>query len=179
VTDHDLLLAQHQCDVVGRRRVETGPIEEKMNKRLLLSISAVLAGSILAASAARRGSTLVGTWQGTYHSMPRRLLPDGSYPEVINSFTLTVRKEGETLVGRFEPNGPGIAPTQEIRSYGRFGSRDCFDISEGDGVDMRWCVVVRGNRLTGVWNMGPEGGPFTGNGVGVRFFEVSAVRVKK
>jgi len=39
---------------------------------------------------------------------------------------------------------------------------------------MRWRVVVHGNRLTGVWDRGPEGGPpLEGLGPGARLFKIN------
>jgi hypothetical protein len=58
-----------------------------------------------------------------------------------------------------------------------FGARAYFDV-DTDGEDMRWCVLVRGNRFTGSWSSGPEGGPVLGGaGAGARFYKITGQRV--
>jgi hypothetical protein len=143
------------------------------------SATTVLLSLLLCTAPSRSASVLTGTWRGTYNSMPAQLLPDGSYPERVNGFQLNLRVVNGAVLGRFEPIGAGIAPAQDIRNYAQVGSRHCFDITAADGDDMRWCLRLRGDRLEGVWNRGPEGGPIAaGLGIGARLFKVSAARSK-
>lgn len=141
--------------------------------------TAVLLTLLLCAAPGSSAGVLTGTWRGTYNSMPAQLLPDGSYPERVNGFQLSLRVVNGAVLGRFEPIGTGIAPAQDIRNYSQVKGLHCFDITAADGDDMRWCVRSRGTHLAGVWNRGPEGGPTAGgSGIGARLFRVSAARAK-
>jgi hypothetical protein len=122
---------------------------------------------------------VTGTWQGAFNSMPTVLGTNGSYPERINRFTLWLRKGDHGLVGEFEPIGPGIAPAQKFEAVRGADDRYCFDLRTADGEDLRWCIRVGGNTLTGLWDRGPEGGPAQGGlGTGARLFKIEAKRVR-
>lgn len=120
-----------------------------------------------------------GTWQGTYNSQPTELLPDGSYPEKVNQYVLRLHESNGTVTGAFQRRGPNSGPGRSAMNGKVFGDRACFDIL-ADEVDMRWCVVVRGDRLTGVWSLGPEGGPLLGGlGPGARLFKISGRKIAR
>ena len=125
------------------------------------------------------GAAILGTWRGTYNSMPTALQPDGSYPEGVNTFRLLIRTDRSGLLGRFESVGDGIAPTQDIGAIQSVSGRYCFDIIADDSTDMRWCVSAHGDKLRGFWNRGPKGGPLqNGAGTGSRLFNVEARRIR-
>jgi hypothetical protein len=142
------------------------------------SLASVMALCVVA-SAPDKTALLLGTWQGTYQNSRAGVLPDGSNPDQVFRFQLTVHSINGTIRGQFEPIGNGNSKRQDIRNYGRFGNRDCFDLSTGDNEDMRWCVIVSGQHLEGLWNRGPEGGPATdGLGLDDHLSPVSATRTK-
>jgi hypothetical protein len=141
----------------------------------------VLAALIIAGSLGAAAPVITGDWQGTYRSRPDRASPDGTYQEAVNRFKLTLEARGGAVSGRFEPVGTGLAQAQDIKNYGQFGRRHCFDITALDSSDMRWCLTVRrdSDSLVGTWNLGPQGGPAAGGlGIGARLYSVAATRVK-
>jgi len=122
------------------------------------------------------GESVSGTWRGTFRSQPQKLLADGTYPETVNRFELTLRETAAGISGEFKDLEAEPPVRHPIKNGGRFGERACFDIID-DGKDMRWCVSVRRGRLIGIWNRGPEGGPMVdGMGIGVRIFSIVADR---
>jgi hypothetical protein len=145
----------------------------------LASMMALCVVACLPDKTALKTSPLLGTWQGTYRIIRPGVLPDGSNPDQEFRFQLTVRAANGTVAGQFEPIGNSNAKRQDIRNYGRFANRDCFDVITIDNGDMRWCVVVSGEHFEGLWNRGPEGGPTT-NGLGSddHLAPVSAIKSK-
>jgi hypothetical protein len=117
-----------------------------------------------------------GTWRGTYNSQPTELLPDGSYPEKVNEYELRLHESNGTVTGEFQRRGSKSGASRTLMNGKLSGGRACFDILADDD-DMRWCVIVRGNRLTGVWDRGPEGGPLLGPGA--RLFKISGSKVAR
>jgi hypothetical protein len=132
---------------------------------------------LLQITVCRGASRFDGTWWGTFDSQPTELLPDGSYPQKVNAFELRLHERKGAVTGEFERRGTNVGPAQRLM-YGKlFGDRACFDVITEE-TDMRWCLVARGNRLTGTWSNGPEGGPLLdGAGVGARLFKIAAQRV--
>jgi hypothetical protein len=118
-----------------------------------------------------------GTWRGAYNSQPTELLPDGSYPEKVNEYELRLHESNGTVTGEFQRRGSNSSPSLRVTNGKLFGDRACFDLV-ADDRDMRWCVVVHGNKLTGAWSLGPEGGRFLGGaGPGARLFKISGRKV--
>jgi hypothetical protein len=134
----------------------------------LCLLSLTLTGSI---------ADLNGTWVGTFNGQPQSLLPDGSYPETVTRFELTLKIRGERITGTFSNLDQIPKQTQPVQNAERFGDRLCFDVFDSRD-DRRWCVVASADHLEGTWNRGPEGGPATGGlGTGARLFGVRAKRL--
>lgn len=142
----------------------------------MTSLVAGIVLSSLVCMAVRAASGLDGTWRGTYNSQPTALMPDGSYPEKVNAFELRLQDKKGTISGDFSTQDE-TRKIQPVKNGKRFGNRACFDIVL-DSDDMRWCVEARGNRLSGTWSEGPQGGPLlNGAGAGARLFKITAARV--
>ena len=145
---------------------------------------------LLCASLCQAATRFDGTWRGTYNSLhyDRPQEPDGPL-EQINEFELRLHERKGIVTGEFArrtpvPSGAVEGPAVEdprlsILNGKIFGDRACFDVVNEYG-DMRWCVIVRGNKLSGTWSGGPEGGPILGGaGAGVRFYEISGRKVAR
>ncbi|HWF45543.1 MAG TPA: hypothetical protein VG168_00940 [Bryobacteraceae bacterium] len=119
-----------------------------------------------------------GAWIGTFNSQPTKLAPDGSYPEVVNRFRLELLARNRVLNGSLTPvTGTDQSP-RPISHAGLFHNKLCFDV-DLDQIDQRWCVVAKGDRMTGVWTNGPEGGKLlAGMGGGARLFSIQARRAR-
>lgn len=121
-----------------------------------------------------------GTWRGTYNSLHYERLPQAGDPlEQINEFELRLHVYQGTVRGEFQRRGTNSGPDRPVTNGKMFGDRACFDVvNEYD--DMRWCVVVHGNKLSGSWSGGPEGGPiFGGAGAGVRSYDIDGRKVAR
>ena len=90
-------------------------------------------------------SRLDGIWRGTFGSQPTELLPDGSYPEKVNTFELRLHESKGAVTGEFERRGGNVGPVQRLMHGKLFGHRACFDVI-ADETDMRWGVVIRGPK---------------------------------
>ena len=44
---------------------------------------------------------LNGTWVGTFNGQPQKLLPDGSYPETVKRFELTLATQAARVTGTY------------------------------------------------------------------------------
>lgn len=131
-----------------------------------------------------------GTWQGTYNSLHYDHPQEPGAPlEQTNEFELRLHERKGIVTGEFTGRTPvtsGAAlglPREGSRLLilnGKiFDDRACFDVVNEYG-DMRWCVTVRGNKLSGTWSGGPEGGPILGGaGAGARFYEISGRKVAR
>jgi hypothetical protein len=118
-----------------------------------------------------------GTWKGIFHGQPTTQHPDGTYPETVTPFELTLNQNGKIVTGEFKNLNAETATLLKIKNGKMFVNRACFDIVDSDG-DRRWCVSVHNEKLVGVSNKGPEGGPLLdGMGVGARLFAIEAERV--
>ena len=133
-------------------------------------------GALFAVQSTLAASRFQGTWRGTYQSQPTELRPDGSYPEEVNEFEIRIIETRGKISGTFRRMRQGADTSVDLANGRRFGSRACFDVvSDGD---MRWCVEVRGDKLTGTWSEGPEGGPLSGGaGIGARLFLIQGKRL--
>lgn len=120
-----------------------------------------------------QAAAITGVWVGTFD-----IQPDATNRRPSKSFQLTVRMEHNHMSG--ELRGQDIQPSvQAIMNAGRFGKRFCFDVFD-DGVDMRWCVEAKHDRLEGVWSKGPKGGPLLGGmGPGPRLFAIRGHRMRQ
>src|SRR5580658_985750 len=110
----------------------------------------VLASALLVGVASLHGaaSRFDGVWSGSFHSQPA---PGGS-AEKVNEFRLDIAEQPHgAFTGHFEKVGSRLG-RQEIQNGKRFGDRACFDVSDDDGADMRWCVTVQRDSLQGVWS---------------------------
>lgn len=145
-----------------------------MIRRVLFGLLALLSFDVSVIPGATTGFD--GIWRGTYNGQPTKLNPDGTYPESVNEFELSLHDKGGTVTGEFvQRRRDGSAPVTIINGK-RFGDRACFDVVTDR--DMRWCVWLSGDELAGSWSAGPEGGPMTGGGgAGARLFKISAKRV--
>jgi predicted nuclease of predicted toxin-antitoxin system len=136
-------------------------------------------GLLICAPLSQAVSRFDGTWRGTYNSQPTELLPDGSYPEKVNEYELRLHESNGTVTGEFQRRGSKSGASRTLMNGKLSGGRACFDILADDD-DMRWCVIVRGNNLTGAWSLGPEGGPLLrGAGPGARLFRISGSKVAR
>ncbi len=139
----------------------------------------------------RAASRFNGIWQGTYNSLHYERPPQtGDDLEQRNGFELRLYERRGIVTGEFSrrvaasPSGtpqslrPEISPLSILNGK-IFDERACFDVVNEYG-DMRWCVIVRDNKLTGTWSGGPEGGPVLGGaGAGVRFYEISGRKIAR
>jgi hypothetical protein len=134
--------------------------------------------TMLFAPLCQSASKYDGLWRGTYASLHLDRLPeDGSDLEKTNEFELRLHERKGTVTGEFMDGSPVLGPGRSIMNGKIFGDRACFDVVNEYG-DMRWCVMVSGDRLSGAWSSGPEGGPLLGGaGVGVRFFRIGGRKV--
>jgi len=81
------------------------------------------------------------------------------------------------VTGEFQRRGTNSSSNRPLASGKLFGDRACFDVVNEYG-DMRWCVTVSGDRLSGAWTRGPQGGRILGGaGFGVRSFDIDARKV--
>ena len=122
-----------------------------------------------------------GTWRGTYNSLDyERPSQAGDDLEQRNKGTVTgefTRRISDLGNQAQTPSPQGRR--RSILNGKTFGDRACFDVvNEYD--DMRWCVTVSGDRLSGTWSGGPEGGPILGGaGTGARFYKISGRKVAR
>jgi hypothetical protein len=139
----------------------------------------IIGFSLLALGEAIATSSFNGVWRGTFNGQPTTRNADGTYPETITAFELTLRRNGTTLTGEFRRLGGQSAARILIRNGKMFGDRGCFDLIDS-AQDMRWCLTVGQNELSGIWSRGPEGGPLLdGLGIGTRLFGIKAERVHR
>jgi len=136
-------------------------------------------GPLLVLASVCSASVFDGRWRGTYNGQPTTLLPDGSYPETVTPFELRLQEKNGGITGEFRGGAHDAAAEAYPLKNGKiFGNRACFDIVIGS-EDMRWCVLVRGNRLRGTWSEGPEGGPLLGGaGAGARLFGITGSKTE-
>jgi len=140
------------------------------------SLAASVVLGVLVCFVASAVSQFDGTWRGTFNGQPTTLMPDGSYPETVSAFELRMQDRDGIIVGQFRL-AHEKGKLQPLKNGKRFGSRACFDV-ELDSDDMRWCVQVKGDQLTGAWSKGPQGGPLlNGAGAGARLFKIAGSRV--
>src|SRR4051812_2266816 len=117
-----------------------------------VSILIITVSSLCWVSYGRDANRFTGNWRGEYRTQPAPGNANRREPAV--PFELALEQESGHITGRFrQRNGAW----QQVQHSNRFGNRACFDVRDADGVDMRWCIRVRGRRLTGLWSAGPEG----------------------
>lgn len=154
----------------------------------LLPLSAVraalLAVSVCVVPTACGWPVFTGFWRGTFHSMPDGTPhEDAGAHETVHPFELRLNEKGGAITGVFRQLDTS-APAETVKNAKRFvGGRICFDLTEldpGFDFEMRWCVSLHHGDLVGQWNKGPQGGPGLGGaGIGVRFFDIKAKRVRE
>jgi hypothetical protein len=107
-----------------------------------------------------------GTWRGTYNSLHYENPPQaGDDLEQKNEFELRLHERKGIVTGEFTwltsssrgaPQGlPRESSPLSILNGKIFDDRACFGVVNKYG-DMRWCVFVHGNTLTGSWSGGPH-----------------------
>ena len=121
-----------------------------------------------------------GTWRGAYNSLHYERLPQAGDPlEQINEFELRLRVRHGTVTGEFQRLGANTSPDRHVTNGKIFGERACFDVVD-EYSEMRWCITASGDRFSGTWTKGPEGGPILGGaGFGVRAFDISGRKVAR
>jgi hypothetical protein len=145
------------------------------NSRFLLALWLLICVPVCHAT-----SRFDGTWRGTYNSLYYERPPEAGDPfEQRNEFELRLHVRQGTVTGEFQRRGTNSGPDRPVTNGKIFGDRACFDVVNEYG-DMLWCIVVHGNKLSGTWTKGPEGGPILGGaGFGVRSFEISGHKISR
>ena len=121
--------------------------------------------------------SLIGTWEGTFHGQPTRMKADGSYPEIVTRFELSLTVDAGITTGVLTVFDHPML-TVRVNNI-RCDSTGCgFEvIDNAEGEVMTWRVQRHGMKLTGSRNKGRM--TPLGIGSGARIFAISGEKISK